>query len=75
MSRAAHSTASSAEPELEQVEDGESDEDGRRDVPGSWAGYGWHLVKTAGYGAYSGKYIRMVPQPFSALVYVCALGI
>ena len=26
-----------------------------RGVPESWIGYGWHLVKKAGYGTYGGK--------------------
>lgn len=32
----------------------EAEQEERGDVPQSWAGYSWYLVKRAGHGAYSG---------------------
>lgn len=32
----------------------EAKQEEREDIPQSWAGYSWYLVKRAGHGAYSG---------------------
>ena len=48
-------------PELEQRESNAQGE-----VPESWLGYSWYLVKKAGYGSYSGEFYCCVLRQWIA---------